>query len=218
MEMAICFAWTPAQLALIQKYLDDRMPYRAAAREIQAKHQLKVTHNVIAGLVKRGSLTVHADGRPTAPGSRVTIAEMERRLGVIHDAYHRGNTSGPAIADETGISIHQVWRALRKLGLETNRRPKGPRDGSDKYRVRGKRTKGRKTPRQYINDPVASIGVHFLDKRANHCNYIVAKDPKDGLARYCGGHRVMRGKYFASAYCGEHHIACHKIEYLEAAE
>lgn len=211
-----CFAWTPAQLALMQQYLDDKIPYRAAAADIRDKHKLPVTHNVFAGLVKRGTLRLHPD-MVSAHGGRVTVGEMQRRLTLIQDAYDRGDVSGPAIAETTGIPIHQVWRAVRKLKLELKGSSPGKRDPAHKVH-RAKRSKTRRKPIEYIDDPVSKIGVHFIDKRPNTCSYIIAKDPDDGLARYCESHRVMRGPYFASAYCAEHHIACHKIEFMEAAE
>lgn len=213
-----CIAWTSAQLAIIQACLDAKMSYRQAAEEIRTKHKLRVTHNVIAGLVKRSTLRPSPEQIIGGRGGRVTASAMAQRLTLIKQAFGNGQTSAPIISRETGVNIHRVRRALEKLGLKTNPpyhhhtpRPKGERTPR-------KRDKTRKKPREHIADPVSSIGVHFLDKRANHCNYIVAKDPKDGLARYCGSHRVMRGKYFASAYCGEHHIACHQIECMEAAE
>ena len=207
-----CIAWNTAQLALMQKYLDEKIPYRAAAADIRDKHKLQVTHNVFAGLVKRGTLTLHPD-MVSAHGGRVTVAEMNRRMTAILNAYHNGDTTGPAIANATGISVNQVWRACRKLKLVLSGQP-----GPAKSKNPRKRSKTKRKPREYIDDPVAAIGIHFIDKRPNHCNYIIAKDPKDGLARYCDGHRMMRGRYFASAYCEQHHIVCHKIEYLEAAE
>lgn len=211
-----CIAWTKAQLALMQSYLDAKMPYRAAAAEIRTKHKLPITHNVIAALVKRNTLRRHPDATMTAPGSRLTVKQNAERLTLIKQAYGEGNTSATLIASATGISVHVVWRSLRRLGLKTTGHEQ--RRHSTGERTPRKRSKTRRKPREYINDPVSNTGVHFLDKRPNNCNFIVAKDPQDGLARYCDGHRVMRGPYFASAYCTEHHLLCHKIEFLEAAE
>lgn len=36
------------------------------------------------------------------------------------------------------------------------------------------------------DEPLAKIGVHFFDIGYRQCRYIVAKDPDDKLARFCG--------------------------------
>lgn len=211
-----CIAWTKAQLAIMQSCLDAGTSFRAAARELRYKHNLHLTHNVIAGLVSRGTLVLRPDTM-RAPSSRVTNGEMKRRLTLIFDAYHSGDTTGPAIAESTGISIHQVWRGIRKLGLDLN----AGKTKREYHKSRGtgprvKRNKEKKKPRAYVADPMSKIGVHFLQTNDYSCRFIIARDPTDGLSRCCG--RMMREPFYKRAYCDEHFWFCHKIEYLEAAE
>lgn len=213
-----CIAWTPAQLALMQTYLDDKLVYREAAQKFNTETGAAITKSVIAGLVSRGYLRHEYTGLPYKRG-RVPIAAMQHRLALLRDAHQSGLDNITAIAERAGLTYEQARRGLERLKLKVVARPRTYNNaGVNLNKKRRNRSSERRKPYQYTDDPVAAIGVHFLDKRANHCNYIVAKDPDDGLARFCDGHRMMHGPFFASPYCGEHHIRCHRIEYLEAAE
>jgi hypothetical protein len=51
------------------------------------------------------------------------------------------------------------------------------------------------------DEPLAKIGVHFWDMPVfGQCKFIVAKDPDDKLARYCGEGTVT----FGCSWCAEH--------------
>ena len=50
------------------------------------------------------------------------------------------------------------------------------------------------------SEPLAKIGVHFWDIAFGQCRYIVAKDPDDKLARFCGVSATTKG----CAWCPEH--------------
>lgn len=69
-------------------------------------------------------------------------------------------------------------------------------------------------------DQLLDIGVTLLDLQANQCRYPVARWPKDfPEQRFCGAHRAMNGKFFASSYCEMHRELCtKKIPVAEAAE
>lgn len=49
------------------------------------------------------------------------------------------------------------------------------------------------------DEPLAKIGVHFWNIGFSQCRYIVAKDPDDKLARFCGEQTVG-----SCSWCADH--------------
>lgn len=209
-------AWTPAQLALMQDGLNAKLTYAETAAKVKTEHKLQVTKNVIAGLVKRQTLKVHPDGTVCSRGSRVSVAVMKQRLALIREAFGGGITTIEAIANQAGISYEQARRGLNKLGLKVTPPYKTPSMAGSYGKQR--RSKERRPQTKRDPDQVADIGIRFIALQANSCRYPIARDPQDNTQRFCGEPRMMRGPYFSSSYCCEHHVRCHRIQYMEAAE
>lgn len=130
-------------------------------------------------------------------GPQMTTAERDKRIVELR----RQNVPYKKIKAECRCSEATVIKVLKRdapnLVYVIKQRPPGPRASAKAERA----TQDVLALPPTDDEPLAKIGVHFWDMPMHgQCKYIVARDPDDRLARFCGEGTVT----FGCAWCAEH--------------
>lgn len=200
---------------------------------INGEFKTELSRNAIIGMTERANLPKRK--------SSVLLAQhkyTEQQLNLIRSRAAKGETQrqiAAAVFAKYGVRVSEnsIGSVMRRNKIRGNTRHHGMGRSSFAKRptVRAKPATKSNGGRGYWyapfdsakellrDDPISDIGLSLLNLRANSCRYPIAREPGTLAQRFCGEARMMDGEYFASSYCEQHHMRCHKPQIVrEAAE